>query len=418
MIDPERLKPFLLHEDRFVREAAAEYFADSWSPDPDLIPLLLQACRRWGPGENGRALSYADHFRPTEAGLAEVLDYLPQFTDRWAADQLNNILVHAPPELLAPKEAALRSTANVQPETLTRLEQRWRLARKSADELWRDVLAFVERMRDVDEVEEKDVEYADDLTEVLIPRDVPDAATVCRILAGSKEDYSWLPNFLVDLAGGRRLRAAVPTLVDFLEIDAESLLEQTTEALAKIGDPEAVRLIRARFPRWSWDARLYGSEVLGDIKHPDAEDALIALLEQTKQADIRAWLAVALYKQLSERALDVLRRVVHTAYDRSITHLDEDLVTLADILGAPLPEIEKWRAKRAENWRKIREREAEFAGWSPSNQAATAAESPAADESRDEGQSEPFVHAGERVGRNDPCPCGSGKKFKKCCGQR
>jgi len=21
----------------------------------------------------------------------------------------------------------------------------------------------------------------------------------------------------------------------------------------------------------------------------------------------------------------------------------------------------------------------------------------------------------KRVGRNDPCPCGSGKKFKKCC---
>lgn len=22
----------------------------------------------------------------------------------------------------------------------------------------------------------------------------------------------------------------------------------------------------------------------------------------------------------------------------------------------------------------------------------------------------------QRIGRNDPCPCGSGKKFKKCCG--
>ena len=22
---------------------------------------------------------------------------------------------------------------------------------------------------------------------------------------------------------------------------------------------------------------------------------------------------------------------------------------------------------------------------------------------------------GEKVGRNDPCPCGSGKKYKKCC---
>ena len=25
--------------------------------------------------------------------------------------------------------------------------------------------------------------------------------------------------------------------------------------------------------------------------------------------------------------------------------------------------------------------------------------------------------SGKRVGRNDPCPCGSGKKFKKCCGK-
>ena len=23
----------------------------------------------------------------------------------------------------------------------------------------------------------------------------------------------------------------------------------------------------------------------------------------------------------------------------------------------------------------------------------------------------------QKVGRNDPCPCGSGKKFKKCCGR-
>jgi preprotein translocase subunit SecA len=23
----------------------------------------------------------------------------------------------------------------------------------------------------------------------------------------------------------------------------------------------------------------------------------------------------------------------------------------------------------------------------------------------------------KEVGRNDPCPCGSGKKYKKCCGK-
>nr|WP_305119660.1 MULTISPECIES: SEC-C metal-binding domain-containing protein [unclassified Ruminococcus] len=25
--------------------------------------------------------------------------------------------------------------------------------------------------------------------------------------------------------------------------------------------------------------------------------------------------------------------------------------------------------------------------------------------------------AKQKVGRNDPCPCGSGKKYKKCCGR-
>ena len=27
------------------------------------------------------------------------------------------------------------------------------------------------------------------------------------------------------------------------------------------------------------------------------------------------------------------------------------------------------------------------------------------------------VVKGPKIGRNDPCPCGSGKKYKKCCGR-
>jgi len=29
----------------------------------------------------------------------------------------------------------------------------------------------------------------------------------------------------------------------------------------------------------------------------------------------------------------------------------------------------------------------------------------------------PFTRVGEKVGRNDPCPCGSGKKYKHCHGK-
>jgi uncharacterized protein len=30
--------------------------------------------------------------------------------------------------------------------------------------------------------------------------------------------------------------------------------------------------------------------------------------------------------------------------------------------------------------------------------------------------SAPFANQTQKIGRNDPCPCGSGKKYKKCCG--
>ncbi|WP_136248562.1 preprotein translocase subunit SecA [Halomonas borealis] len=42
---------------------------------------------------------------------------------------------------------------------------------------------------------------------------------------------------------------------------------------------------------------------------------------------------------------------------------------------------------------------------------ATASDEAAAGEAR------PQRREGPKVGRNDPCPCGSGKKFKQCCGQ-
>lgn len=34
-----------------------------------------------------------------------------------------------------------------------------------------------------------------------------------------------------------------------------------------------------------------------------------------------------------------------------------------------------------------------------------------------EAKQKPVTNDGEKVGRNDPCPCGSGKKYKNCCGK-
>jgi uncharacterized protein YecA (UPF0149 family) len=39
-----------------------------------------------------------------------------------------------------------------------------------------------------------------------------------------------------------------------------------------------------------------------------------------------------------------------------------------------------------------------------------------AGDAAEEKKQEPIINE-NTVGRNDPCPCGSGKKYKKCCGK-
>ncbi|MBU4302494.1 MAG: SEC-C domain-containing protein, partial [Actinobacteria bacterium] len=43
-------------------------------------------------------------------------------------------------------------------------------------------------------------------------------------------------------------------------------------------------------------------------------------------------------------------------------------------------------------------------------------EPPRTVESSGEKEEKPVQRHKDKVGRNDPCPCGSGKKHKKCCG--
>ena len=54
----------------------------------------------------------------------------------------------------------------------------------------------------------------------------------------------------------------------------------------------------------------------------------------------------------------------------------------------------------------------EFGGFdepAPAPEAAAAAEA--------EEQHRPYVRPDRKVGRNEPCPCGSGKKYKQCHGK-
>ena len=74
-----------------------------------------------------------------------------------------------------------------------------------------------------------------------------------------------------------------------------------------------------------------------------------------------------------------------------------------ELAAAEEPEIPK----------NVQYQHADFAGGDAAAEAESEAEGGVAVAERPQ----PFVRPGEKVGRNDPCPCGSGKKYKQCHGR-
>jgi preprotein translocase subunit SecA len=62
--------------------------------------------------------------------------------------------------------------------------------------------------------------------------------------------------------------------------------------------------------------------------------------------------------------------------------------------------------------------DASAAGMTAAAQPAAGGDASLPEPSRGEqARPEPIRNMAQKVGRNDPCPCGSGRKFKNCCGK-
>jgi hypothetical protein len=420
MLLPEQVKPLLLHEDSPVRDMAAEYFRQSWSQDVELVPLVYEACRRYGTTENLHLLAASRRFVLTDEAVPLILELLAKATDRDTAYHLNGMLVHAPVGVVLRNERAILDTPNLRADTVERINRRKDLAGWSGSQLWTELQAYAHRSADAKSVNKIDHGYANDLIDALETCEEPTTATICEQLGSyGPENGDWLETFLIDLAGARRLREAIPYLVEKLRIDADYLLEQSMYALARIGDVEAVRLIQSAWPAESWNFKNYAHNVLGSIKQSESEEAILALLETETDIGFRTCLCQELCELISERGVEVVRKQIRDGYDRLGFNLEGQLLPVAHVLGIALPEADEWRLEREERNRSRDERMAELNELARRYQLAQERKPPVERKIQADGTGDVLTirNEHERVGRNDPCPCGSGKKFKKCCGR-
>jgi SEC-C motif len=420
MLEPATLKPYLMSEDPWVRNAVAWYFYECSYQDEELIPLILSACDLYGFQKNVSSLTCCHHFRLTLTTFEQVLHLLANVSDENTAMHLSSILRKAPIDFLRKHEAAVLANKHLLDDYRMSIQHRLKLTSWSGEQLWHELQVLSKQYESTQDYTTLDTIYDDAVIATLVPHDVPDTETICRLLADSDTAGSWLEMFLVDLARYRRLTETIPALIRLLRADYASMPENCPQALARIGHPGIARQIYDTYPSESFSFKDLGASILGEIKHPESEEAVLSLLENEDNIDIRTELCHSLCRLFSERGVEVVRQQIHDGYQEWIVTLEEALLPVIQILGIELPEAEQWREEREEReqfqlerQRDLEELGAEYDELEEEGIDPLTRLVPPYDRSNGAGMT--YRRFDERVGRNDPCPCGSGKKYKKCC---
>ncbi len=404
---PDGLKPFLLDPDRHVREYVARYFSESYSQDSNLLGLVLDGCEEFGNADNAMVLTEASCFALSHDDFLRAIEHLSEAEDYNVCAHYGWILANAPAEWLVEQKDRLADTGKLTEGPMNSINWRFTYMDVSPQEAWDELRDYSEDSSDSQNVGDVDQAKADCLLDILAGSDVPEDERVLELLQDDDVQEEWLEVWLVKLAGLRQLSTAVPHLVKCLQLDTGYFRERVVDALVRIGDVEAVRQIDATFAGDPRHVKGYAVDVAARIKSDVSEEFLLDHLEREENVTVRTYLCDGLCRQCFVRGVEKVRQEIHRGYDRGMFCLEEDLLDVTDVLGIDLPEASEWRKEREERETRQRERREELNRLAQMAQAA---------DNMPEVKREPVKKSEKKVGRNDPCPCGSGRKYKKCCG--
>ncbi len=116
-------------------------------------------------------------------------------------------------------------------------------------------------------------------------------------------------------------------------------------------------------------------------------------------------------------ALDMFEEMEHAIMDQIATLMYHvSIVMPQQTAPAEGEDGEEPKAPQATEQQKLQAIEKQKSQLQDHLSSATA--SHGSDVSAAEAKKKPTTNDGKKVGRNDPCPCGSGKKYKNCCGRK
>ena len=437
-----QLKQAILHPEKLVRSAALSYFNESFTRDPQVTQLAIEATEKYGWKEVVRHYHNAFTNLPlTEDSLRWFLNDLKHDSDpdqeQWDVFRraLLQAVLEAEPALLAKYRDEIENLDVIEPDDVTHLHERLEFAERDPEKCWEQLQQHCEAIKSAKSFLAADTPHGKRLAEACarFPQQFGDrvVALLAHSPPGDAGDPAvWVEGFLIVAAGRMRLNAAAPLVVKKLHNEWDWISEEAQEALKRIGSPAVLDAICADYPSASWHFRNYATGVLENLPSDDSPARICELITREQDEFLAGQLGCGLANQFDLDAVEAARQVaLADPDDMELQPIRELLVVTSLLSDQKFPELDAWRLESEAYMR----REASWYTNIPTLSPGKVTNRFSFDDAKkdtwnEEGPDETFEEEvlppsspdtirnfTKRVGRNDPCPCGSGKKFKKCC---
>ncbi|MDY0167602.1 MAG: SEC-C metal-binding domain-containing protein [Thermoguttaceae bacterium] len=389
------------------------------------MPLAIEAIEKYG-WDDAFYLYYFSFERlpQTEETVLWLIDQLerPQNDENeHLTSWLLEVLANAAPPLLQAHQQPILELDVVDEEMRKAIRDRIVLHGFAPEKLWRELEELCDRNKSEDYPPDEDIDHAHRLVQAMgVYPNVFDARVI-ELLDQDIEDYSdnpmvWMEPFLVWLAGELRLEQAIPLVLKRLLEYSVVPFSEAMESLAQIGTDAVVDALKTVFQNGDWDFRYHTADIFGIVHTDHSLERCLGLLHEEDDLAIQCRLAQSALMHFADETIQPVRQVaLNDELDSDGIELRNNLVAVSTLMGIDFPERAQWQedAKQRDAFRQGRHTK-QHAG-NADEEAAYPAEDYDDYDDNPLPPSVTVVHEGPKIGRNDPCPCGSGRKYKKCC---
>jgi len=429
-LSTKQLEAGWLHPSRVVRNVVATHFADTPTTDPSVTAPAIRGAQEFGWE---RFLTWGHKFAGLPLADDAALEWVcgevtrtdaaaPSDNLKW---HLTMMLVRAEITLLARHQARLLALPSLRPQERQAIVTRLELTQCPPAECWRRLEDHCRMAAAGQTFADARIPEAELLLEPLERAGGDTAARVLGVLespppeGAGDEPAEWLTGLMITLAGRLQIEEAAAPIWDLLAVDWDWYEGEALTALKRIGTPAVVHLARERYPQATWDNRLHATTLFAAIRSDESAAAIEEALAGESEDDLRAFLGAAAGAHLDDRLMPLARRVFEEdPDDPERGEIREQLVAFSHLSGQDLPERDDWErdidALDDHMSRLGDPRTSPLAGILPGAFADDDDVDLGVWPAEADPDDEP-VQRSSRPGRNEPCPCGSGKKYKRCC---